>query len=270
MTGRVALIAGRGDLPAALAGALDVPPVICALSGQEPNGLVPDKTFRLETLGSLIKALEQQGVTEVCLCGGIERPEIDPSTIDAETRPLIPVLQTALSSGDDGALRAVMGLFEAQGISIRAAHEIAPGLLAPFGQIGTVAPDRDLEADLAAAMDALTEMAAADVGQAVIVRNGTVIAREPQTGTDALLSDLGGDPARAEGAVLVKAPKPGQDLRADLPTIGPGTVAGARRAGLRGIVVAAGACLVLDRASVVTACDAAGLFLFGADPCTFS
>lgn len=268
MTGRVALIAGRGDLPAALAGALSPRPVVCALMGQEPNGLVPDNLFRLETLGSLIATLSRDGVTDVCLCGGIERPEIDPAAIDAETLPLIPVLKGALAAGDDGALRAVMGLFEARGMTIRAAHEIAPSLLAPSGRIGAHEPDAMLGANLAAASDALSQMAKADLGQAVILRDGAVLAREDERGTDALLADMA--VLGAAGAILVKAPKPGQDLRADLPTIGPDTVKAAKQAGLSGIVVAAGASIVLDRDAVIAACDAAGLFLYGADPCTFS
>lgn len=268
MTGRVALIAGRGDLPAALAGALQPPPIVCALMGQEPNGLEPDKLFRLETLGSLITGLLRDGVTEVCLCGAIKRPDIDPTAIDSDTMALIPVLKTALTSGDDGALRAVMGLFEAQGIAIRAAHEIAPALLAPAGVIGAKVPDCRMGANLSAASAALSEMAKADLGQAVIVRDGSVFACEDERGTDALLSDMAA--SGAMDAVLVKAPKPGQDLRADLPTIGPETVKAAQQAGLAGIVVAAGATLVLDRDAVIAACDAAGLFLYGADPCTFS
>ena len=66
---------------------------------------------------------------------------------------------------------------------------------------------------------------------------------------------------KGAGAILYKAPKPGQDRRADLPTIGPKTVEGAARAGLRGIVVAAGGVIVLERARVIEMCAQAGLFL---------
>ncbi len=275
MTARLALIAGQGDLPAALYGALDAPPMVCAVMGHEPNSLTPDWIFRLETLGSLINDLAAGEVSEVCLCGSIRRPQIDPAAIDAATFPLIPALQAALAAGDDGALRAVMALFEERGLKIRAAHEIAPSLLAPLGILGAMPSDPSLDADLAAARLALQDMGSGDIGQAVVARDGKVIAREDARGTDAMLADLSqpdsdtGDP-RGKGGVLIKAPKPGQDLRADLPTIGPDTATGAQGAGLRGIAVAAGATLVLDRASLAHACDKRGLFLCGVDACMFS
>ena len=76
------------------------------------------------------------------------------------------------------------------------------------------------------------------------------------TGDDGEKADLKG-----AGGVLFKGPKPGQDRRADLPTIGPETVLGAQNAGLRGIVLDAGGVIVLDRARVIEMCDQAGLFL---------
>ena len=103
----LALICGRGTLPARIAAVQDNPPVICVLDGFEPDGLAADILFRLETLGGLLMELGKRGVTEVCFCGGIERPEIDPSKLDKDTAPLVPLLAEAISKGDDGALRAV-------------------------------------------------------------------------------------------------------------------------------------------------------------------
>ena len=109
---RLALIAGQGQLPAALAAGLPEVPLVCALQGFMPTGLAVDLVFRLETLGSFLHQLQQRGITHLCMCGAIRRPAIDPAAIDAATRPLVPVLQQALAAGDDGALRAVIGLFQ--------------------------------------------------------------------------------------------------------------------------------------------------------------
>lgn len=289
----LALIAGQGALPGIVAAAQPVPPMICALAGFIPNGLAPDRVFRLETLGTLLLELGQAGVTEVCFVGAIRRPEIDPALIDAETAPLVPVVLQAIQSGDDGALRAIMGVFEQTGFAVRAAHELAPHLLPPTGVLTKAQPDDDDKSDAARASEIVAAMGDVDVGQACIVARGQAIAIETVTGTDWMLrsllvtptgdqesgsvldfiDDLIGiesqstmmrhrDPAVPEGGLLFKAPKPDQDRRADLPTIGLDTVKLAAEADLRGIVVASGGVIVLDQQAVVEACDLTGLFFW--------
>jgi len=225
--------------------------------------------------------------------------QADLAAMDAATLPLVPILQRALQPGDDAALRAIIAVFEEAGLTVRAAHDIAPGLLPPTETLSQAPADDAVRADIAAAREALAEMARIDEGQACVIRDGLVLAREDARGTGAMLTDLAApgsrpmppadDPfnwlmdsvgdvlddaadwlsgeeaerARLKGArgLLYKAPKPGQDRRADLPTIGPGTVHGAARAGLRGIALEAGGVIVLERAEVIRLCDRAGLFL---------
>ena len=258
---RTALFAGTGGLPALLARRLagtGAQPVICALEDQPPE-LAPDLTFRLETLGTLLAALRARDVTRICLAGAIRRPRIDPARIDAATAPLVARLGEALARGDDGALRILMGLLEAEGLTILAAHEIAPDLLLS----ATPPPAGADAAEAALAAATIAEMGAADAGQACVVRGGVVIAREGPEGTDAMLAALGPE---AAGGILFKAPKPGQDRRADLPVVGPETAAGAVRAGLRGLVVEAGGVMVLDAPRLRAALDEAGLFLWPREP----
>ncbi len=288
----LALIAGQGALPAAVAKAQDVPPVVCALRGFAPDALEVEITFRLETFGSLLAMLKARGVTEICMCGRIERPGIDASALDALTLPLVPRLQEALGQGDDGALRVIIALMEEAGFSVRAAHEAAPDLLPPAGVLTATGFPEDVPTDASLGDAALAEMGAADLGQACVIRDGKVITRETDTGTDAMLaglasggSDTSSDPiswamdtagdllggaadwlsgieTHNAAGFLYKAPKPGQDRRADLPVIGPGTVASVRRAGLAGLVIEAGGVMVLDRPGVLEAADRAGLFLW--------
>lgn len=257
----LAVIAGRGTLPAAVAGAVSEPVVVCALAGTHPDGLDVDLWFRIETLGSLLAELKQRGVTAVCLAGGIDRPAVDPAAIDAATLPLVPVIQQALMSGDDGALRAAIAVFEGAGFAVRAAHEIAPDLLMASGCATQVQPDTAAQRDAEHGAAIVAAMAVADVGQACVVKGGQALAIEGVFGTDWMLGSLSERPD-GTGGVLYKAPKPGQDRRADLPTIGPATVAAVAEAGLAGIVIEAGGVIVLDQAAVIAACDAAGLFLW--------
>ena len=112
-----AIICGRGELPGLVAAEL-VDPFVCALSGNLPDGLEPHTVFRVEHLGTVMETLGSRGISEVCFCGAVSRPEIDLAEIDTATMPLVPVLQRALQPGDDGALRAIIAAFESAGFSV--------------------------------------------------------------------------------------------------------------------------------------------------------
>lgn len=258
----LALIAGTGNLPALLVDKLETRPMICALSGYEPDGLDVDVAFRLEKLGSVLADLKARGVTGICLAGLIRRPVIDPSEIDAATLPMIPVLQQAMMRGDDGALRAVISVLEHAGFDVLAAHEIAPGLLPAAGCLTKVTPDAVARADADRAEQIVAAMSVADVGQCCVVHTGQALAIESVYGTDWMLESLRTRPDGGQGGVLFKAPKPDQDLRVDMPTIGVETVPELVNAGLTGMVIETGGVIVLDRDEVVAACDRAGLFLW--------
>lgn len=285
----LALIAGTGALPPALVACLPQRPLICAMAGFTP-AITPDVTFRIEQLGSFLTDLRARGVTEVCMAGAVRRPVIDPAAIDAATQPLVPRIASAISMGDDGALREIISIFEEAGLSVKAAHDIAPDLLPAAGVLSAAEiPDR-ARADAVVAEQTIAQMGAADVGQACLVRDGRVLAREDQSGTDAMiarfrpsddplwaavdglgaalgsaaewLSGPDATPVDAKGAILFKAPKPTQDRRADLPVIGPETAKNAAAAGLAGLVIEADGVMVLDLPQTLAATNAAGLFLW--------
>lgn len=260
----LALVCGTGSLPRKVAAALPDRPLVAAMEGFLPDALDADLTFRLETLGSLLGDLTARGVTEVCFCGAIDRPGFDPARLDAATRTLVPQLQAALVAGDDGALRAVIAMFEAAGMTIRAVHELVPDLVAPAGVLSARTPDAGMRRDAEKGIAILSALAPFDTGQACVVGQGQLLGVETISGTDALLRALPDVPQRA-GAVLVKAPKTGQDLRVDMPTVGPETVRAATAAGLGAIVIAASGTLLLDRDETIALCDAAGLVLWAMD-----
>ncbi|GHG80680.1 LpxI family protein [Pseudodonghicola xiamenensis] len=261
----LALIAGRGSLPVAIARAQTQPALICALEDNGPDRLEVDLWFRLETLGSLIAELKQRGATQVCMAGAIRRPQIDPAAIDAATLPLVPVLTEALQRGDDGALRAVITLFETAGITAVPAQEAAPGLLIGASTPTVSQPTEAHHRDARRGAEIVVAMGAADIGQACAVLNGQALAVESVFGTDWMLATLFDRPDEG-GGILYKAPKPDQDRRADLPAIGPDTVRGAADAGLDGLVIEAGGVILLDPDAVIAACDRMGLFLWSREP----
>ena len=258
---RRALVCGAGDLPGLLAAALPEPPLICALEGHEPAGLEVSHRFRIETLGTLLARLAAERVTEVCFCGAIDRPVLSPGSVDLKTLPLVPRMLGALRLGDDGALRVVMEIFESRGFRVRAVQDLVADILVPCGVLGACQPGDQMRSDAEKAAGILKALAPFDVGQACVVGHGQLLGVETIAGTDALVAGLPDVPQRS-GAVLVKGPKAGQDMRVDVPTIGPRTVAAAAAAGLGGVVIAANAVLVVHRDETVRRADAAGLVLW--------
>lgn len=257
----LALIAGQGDLPAEVARAQGKTPLVCALKDHMPAGLNVDVVFRLEQLGTLIADLGARGINEVCLCGSITRPDIDTSAIDAATQPLVPKIMSALTSGDDAALRVVLDIFETAGFRVRAAHELAPNLLAPIGVLSQAEPDAQMRKDAVRGRAVLDALAPFDVGQACVVAAGQILGIETVWGTDHMLSQLPSGVA-GRGAILVKRPKTGQDMRVDMPTVGPQTVRAIQSAGLAGLVIEAEQVLMLHRAQVLALADAAGIVIW--------
>ncbi len=261
-----AIIAGEGALPPAVAAALrdaEVPFLVA-----EPEGIPSmltagaDVRFRLERLAPFLDDLVARGVTRAVLAGAARRPRLDPALIDPATAALLPRIIAALKPGDDATLRILIDIFSDWGIEIVGAHEVAPALLPPAGVPTKAAPGPDAGALARLGEATVAELGRQDRGQACVVRDGTVIAREDEAGTDAMLARL----PEGRGGILFKAPKPGQDRRADLPVIGPGTAEGVARAGLSGIVIEAGGVMMLDASDTLARLDGAGLFLWVRPP----
>ena len=257
----LALVCGTGTLPALVAKAQPEKPLVCVLDGFAPDALEADLNFRLETLGTLLIQLGQRGVTEVCLCGAINRPILDPTKLDEHTAPLIRLIAGALTSGDDGALRAIMELFEQTGFAVRAAHELVPDLVAPPGILSEKWPNAQMCDDAKLGADVLAALAPMDVGQACVTGGGQLIGMETIGGTNFMLRHLPETPLRAQG-ILVKGPKTGQDTRADMPTIGPATIEAAQKAGLVGVVIDAGDVILLEHEKCIAMANAAGMVLW--------
>ncbi len=270
----IALIAGTGLLPAVLTEHLRgqaKPFTVCALQGNLPtlSADLSPRVFRLEHLGSLIADLHAEGVRSVCFAGAITRPQIDPTQIDARTRPLIEQIAGALRAGDDGALRVVLGVFEQHGFTVASVQELMPSLVPSAGVLSQRKPDDQDGADAGRAAGVLAAMGRSDIGQSCVVSGGQVLALEALPGTDWMLRSLAELPSHripAAGArgrgVFYKAPKPGQDRRADLPVVGPDTLQACARAGLRGLVIEEGGVIVLEQARVIEWADAANMFVW--------
>lgn len=259
----LAVLAGRGVLPQMLvdAGALLVRFEGAGCEAQAETEI----PARFERLGALFEDLGSRGVDRLVLAGGMARPDLDARKFDLKTMALMPRVAAAMKGGDDGLLRVIVRIFEDQGFTVIGAHEVLPDLVAADGQIAGPRPDKQARADADRGRDILDALGPVDVGQACVVGQGLALGIETVQGTDALLAMVADMPKklrRGGGGVLVKRAKPSQDLRIDMPVIGPGTVERAIAAGLSGICVQAGKVMILNRLDVEAKAKSAGLSLW--------
>jgi len=269
MPPKLGVIAGGGQLPARIVEhcrrqGRDV--FVIAIEGQASLDLgdgVAHERVRLGAGGRMLELLRREAVSDVVMAGAVRRPSLTDLRPDLWTAGFL-ARSGAAMLGDDGLLRALVRELETRcGVRVVGIDDVLPDVLAPVGCLGKFAPDEDALKDIARALDVARGIGVLDVGQGAVVQQGIVLAVEAAEGTSAMLARCRDLARPGPGGVLVKAKKPNQDRRADLPTIGPDTMHAAAAAGLRGVAIEAGSVLILDRQETVAAADAANLFLVG-------
>ena len=273
MSGTLGLIAGSGRLPFEVAEAARERGVCVAIAAIEKNTdpsieALADGPFTWVAAGELqrlIEFLQGAGATEVILAGAVAKGELmrDPAALRPDARALA-VLARLRDRGDDALLREVAAELESEGLRVvESTRHLGDRMTTP-GLLAGPDPDRRVQRDLALGLRAARQLGALDVGQSVVVREGAVVAVEAIEGTDAALR-RGAELAGA-GAVAVKASKPGQDLRFDVPAIGPATIEVAAAGALAAIGLEVGRTLVLERSRTLEAAARAGISVVGLRP----
>ena len=276
MPRKVGIIAGGGTLPAKVAAAAQAAGrgvFILGLEGHADPAVLapwPHEIHRMGAAGRILAALRMHKCQDLVMIGPVRRPSLLDMRPDAEGARILVRLGRAAFGGDDGLLAAVIRIFSEEGFSVIGAHEVMRDALAPAGLLTRVGPDAQAMGDIDRGVCVTRLLGSADVGQGCVVQQGLVLAVEAIEGTDAMLARAGALRRDGIGGVLVKLVKPGQDRRADLPTIGPQTVRNASAAGLRGVAFEAQATILAEREACLAAADAAGLFLLGLPPETHS
>ena len=271
----VGVIAGGGTMPFAVADSLvarGIAPVLFALRG----ACDPDRVGRFRhhwisvgQLGRATKLFRSEGCRDLIFIGTLLRPALSEIRLDWGTIRVLGRVWASFRGGDDHLLSGIGRILEQDGFRMVGVRDVAPDVLMPAGNIARAVPDAAATADIARGREVLAALGPFDIGQAVVVIDGHVVAVEDIEGTDGLLARVarlraaGRIRARSGRGVLVKAPKSGQDLRYDLPTVGARTVEGAAKAGLAGIAVIAGHTIAADAQAMIAAADGAGLFVQG-------
>ncbi|MFA5956157.1 MAG: lipid-A-disaccharide synthase [Hyphomicrobium sp.] len=269
---RIGMIAGAGSLP------LEVAQSIVAHGGTVHIIMVdgagasldafPHTAVNWAQLGRVTTALKRAGIRDILILGGGARPSFRNARPDfAFFRELPGVLRLLKAGGDDAVLRGFVGVLERQGFSVVGVGDVAPELLVSEGSLTSLAPSPRDAADIARGFSLIAALGRFDIGQAAIVTDGQIEAVEGAEGTDRMLKRVADARLKAgfqgRQGVLIKRPKPGQDLRVDLPAIGPNTVRNAQAAGLAGIAVMADHVLAAERAEMVSLAEEQGVFIVG-------
>lgn len=275
----VGIVAGGGSLPREVAeyvrasgGAVHIVSII-GEGDLDLSGFPLTKVGWAQT-GGMLRALRNANVTELVIVGAVRRPDLSAIKPDFGFLLNLPAIaRIVATTGDDGVLTGVVRFFESKGFKVVSPAQVAPTILVGDGPLGALAAGPHDMIDIARGFDVIRALGPFDVGQAVVVANGAVEAIEGAENTDAMLARLALQRRAGDGVigprrgVLIKRPKPGQEMRVDMPAIGPRTVARALEAGLRGVAVQAGGAIALERAELIASADKEGLFVIGAaDP----
>jgi len=269
------IVTGSGDLPGRLAAharSTGRGVFILSLNGSADPALIETyggADISIGEIGKQLDSLKAAGCLDVVFAGVVKRPDFATLRLDMRGALLMPKVIAAAGKGDDALLRVAIGAYEDAGFRVVGADDILTDLLAPAGSVSALKPTDEHWSDIRLAARVASAIGALDVGQGAVSCAGIILAVEAQEGTDRMLTRVGELPVEIRGTpsarrgVLVKRPKPMQELRIDLPTIGAETIRRAAASGLAGIAVQAGNALILDRAEITALADSLGLFVYG-------
>ncbi len=266
MAETLGIIAGKGELPRTILDACKKSgrsTFVLAFEGMDVD-VAADKTVRLGALSEALNALRSAGCRELVLAGQMKRPSLTSLKPDAEGAKLLKRLSKAIFSGDDALLKALVGFLEDEGFTVVSAESITgEAIVASVGLLTTTAPTNQQFEDIAKGLKCVKTLGELDIGQALAIEHGYILAVEGAEGTDALITRTEHLMREKKQTVLVKASKPGQETRVDMPTIGPETITRLANCGFAGVAVEAGKTLVINQAETFARANKLGIFVYG-------
>lgn len=262
----IGIIAGGGQFPrlvarSARAGGASV--FIYGFPDQTDPALAEEAdAFELNNIGQvgrMFKFMRAHGVTHICLAGTIKKARLTDIKPDLYAARLLFKLRK--NQGDDALLRTIADQIQAEGFTVLQAAELVPGLAAPAGVLTRRAPSATELDSIRYGWPIGKGLGAHDIGQCLVIKDHMVVAVEALEGTDATL-ERGGELGGA-GCVALKMLKPGQDSRADLPSIGLKTMEILVKYGYTCLAFEAGKTLFFDRIAALDLADRHGLAVIG-------
>lgn len=264
---KLGIIAGSGDLPKIIAndylkkgGEVYIAMIQNAASEADYSSF-NSEIFQIGQVGKALDFFKKNNVSDVIIIGGVKKPNILTLRVDKTGAKLIARIIKQKIIGDDKLLRIIADFIEEYGFNV-----LSPmSALIEKSTIGEgiateLSPSIQNQKDIKLGIKEALKLGTLDIGQSVIIKDGTVVALENENGTDIMIEE-----SNSHGGVLVKMMKPIQDERLDVPTIGEETVKLASRKGIAGIAIEARKVIVVDLANVIKLANELGIFLIGVE-----
>jgi UDP-2,3-diacylglucosamine hydrolase len=263
------LIAGNGRFPflVAAAGRRAGRKVVAVAIREEASPDLPAAVDVVEwvglgQLGRCIEALKAHGITEAVMAGQVKHRQIFSGVVP--DLKLMGVLARLAFKNTDSLIGGVADALERDGIRLLASTTFLEDQLATAGPMTRRRPSKDERRDVDYGRKVARTLAGMDLGQTVVVKDAAAVALEAMEGTDEVIRRAGR--LAGPGAVVVKVAKPRQDMRFDVPVVGPVTLETMTEAGARVLAVETGKTLLLEKADFLAEADRRGLTVLGMDP----
>lgn len=270
ITTNIGIVAGEGELPKTVydhCKSQGHNVKIAALKNYASEDMFKNNSdcefFAIAKIGRIIDFFKRNNIKKIVLIGKVTRPNLLSLIPDWEGLKLIFKISLIYKKGDNSLFGKINQFIEDHGFELTGVHEIYEELLAEEGELGNLSPDKKQQKDIAFGIRVAKEIGKRDRGQAIIVKDEKVFAKEDMNGTNHMIKSFASGKEKPLGAILIKAKKPGQDERVDLPTIGVDTVKLCKESSLAGIVVEAGASLIVNKSEVKKAANKEGIFVTG-------
>ncbi len=265
---KVGLVAGNGMMPVEIVKSCRARGIEVYVAGLMPfadeaayAGL-PFVGARLGEAGKILKFFKENGAMDLVMAGGIKRPSFKELIPDWEGAKILAKLAMK-NLGDDALFRALSDEIEKRGFRVVGIEDVVPEMMFHEGIYGKVKPSSEDMQDIMRGIEVAKALGAVDVGQAVVVQEGMVLAVEAAEGTDMMLSRAAVVRKQGKDPVMVKIKKPGQDTRTDMPAMGIQTIQQLKKYGMGGIAVEAGGILLIEKDEVIRLADESGIFIIG-------
>ena len=256
---KLGIIAGSGTLPRDLVQRVQGQNIECHVIGFKPhtNYVTPDIWGEVGRASKILSYLKAHEVKNLVFIGSVGTPNIRSLRLDWVTLKFF-IVTWWRSFGDSNVLSSARNALEVIDFNLIGVHHFLPELLMAEGLLGRVEVASTHHADIELGINEALSLGQRDRGQAVIVKEGKIIARENKKGTNHMIKHHG-----QAGAILVKLCKPQQDHDLDLPTIGPKTLHHCAEKNMAGVVGHAGKMLIAEQGAVRQLADDNGLFVWG-------
>ena len=271
MTSQVALIAGEGALPVAIADKLTekgVPPIVYSLReciGDLSKYSLDIVHLKRPDFGFVIKDMKERDIKSIIMAGTVSKTlAFKPSLFDLTTQKF---LASLILRDDHSLLGAIVDFFEKYGFEVLSYKELIPELITNLKHITKHKPTREERRDIEYGFSICRITVPLSFGQTIVVHKKSVVAVEAMEGTDAALFRAG---ALCKGGTVVKMMRLDQDVRYDIPTVGPKTIENMSKLKLTCLALHAGSTLIMEPEKFKADAEKANISVVGVDPCQSS